>query len=117
MTPDEMRDALASVLAQSGEGYTIADLEAELADGRSQIWIGEQCVMVTTLPREPEGLCLHVWLAAGDMADMLKIEPGIAAWGRAMGCSYASIVGRKGWDRILKAAGFHRVGQELRKSL
>ena len=112
-----MRDALADVLAKSGENYTIADLEDELARGRAQIWIGERCVMVTTMPREPEGLCLHVWLAAGDLADILKIEPGVAAWGRAMGCNYASIIGRKGWDRILKHVGFHRVGQELRKLL
>lgn len=93
------------------------DLRQALCAGRAQIWPGESAAMVTEVVDEPDGRALHVWLAGGDLAGVMALKPGVEAWGRAMGCDYVSIEGRKGWARLLRADGFRLHGDELRKPL
>lgn len=61
--------------------------------------------MVTTfsadLPR-----AIHVWLGGGDLDDLLALMPGAESYGRAMGCEYATIEGRRGWARVLRQHGY-----------
>jgi hypothetical protein len=92
-------------------------LEAQVDAGRAQLWPGERSVMVTSLHDTDEGGCIHVWLAAGDLAELLSMGPGIEAWARAQGCQFASIDGRPGWGRALRRKGFTRVGDELLRRL
>lgn len=89
---------------------------AELSTNRAQLWPGRQSAMVTQLVKQNE-LRLHVWLAGGDLADLLSMTPGVEAWGRQQGCTFATINGRKGWARLLRSAGFFDVDGELRKTL
>lgn len=75
-----------------------------LLEGSAQLWLGERAAMVTEVTAHPRKV--HVWLAGGDLAEILSFIPGIAAWGRMMGCTEATIEGRKGWSRVLKPYGF-----------
>lgn len=96
---------------------TESDLIAGLREGRAQLWPGLRSAMVTQLLSGPDRL-LHVWLAGGDMRDLLALAPGVEAWGRAQGAQYATINGRKGWARALRRTGFEPHGDgELRKAL
>lgn len=104
-------------LAPALEDATELELLNELAYGRAQLWPGETAAMVTQCVVEPQGRALHVWLAGGDLAGIMALKPGVEAWGRAMGCDYVSIEGRKGWTRLLRADGFRLHGDELRKPL
>jgi hypothetical protein len=97
------------------EEDTETDVAVRLLEGTAQLWLGEASAMVTEVIREPR--TLHVWLAGGDLAEVVSFTPGIAAWGRMMGCKSATIDGRKGWLRALKPYGFHRDGELLRKAL
>jgi hypothetical protein len=98
------------------EGDPEDELIAKLRDGRAQLWLGEKSAMVTEVHDEPVGRSLHVWLAGGDLAEIVSLTPGIAAWGRMMGCFEATIEGRTGWARVLKPYGFTG-GMILRKAL
>lgn len=73
--------------------------------------------MVTQCVEESNGRCLHVWLAGGDLRDILKLKPGVEAWGRAQGCSHVTLSGRKGWRRVLAPLGFEPVGEDLVRRL
>ncbi|WP_304171446.1 hypothetical protein [Phenylobacterium aquaticum] len=99
------------------EDGTEAELLADLRGGRAQLWAGERAAMVTQVADETAGRALHVWLAGGDLSDILALKPGVEAWGRAQGCDYVTINGRRGWARILRSDGFTRIGDELRKRL
>lgn len=94
----------------------MAELEASLSSGQALLWVGEHCAIVTTL-HDGEVRELHGWLATGDMDEISQLVPGIAAHARALGCKFATIDGRKGWDRVFSKHGFTRDGDELRKLL
>ena len=116
MNPIEMRDGLAQALERGAEGYSITDLEDDLASGAAMLWAGSECALVTSIHDGPEGRFLHVWLGCGALADLVSLEPGISAFARARGCRFATIGGRRGWARAFRSHGFVPHGGELRKS-
>lgn len=92
-------------------------LLAELLSGRAQLWPGEAACVVTQCLIGPDGGTIHAWLGGGMLSEMLALRPGIEAWGRSMGCTAATIEGRKGWERLYGPFGYERVGDVLRKAL
>jgi hypothetical protein len=93
------------------------DIEHDLAANRLQLWIGEGGVLLTQLVRNDKGRFVHCWLGGGALRSLLDMRAGIEAWGRMMGCDYATINGRQGWDRVFGRFGYARVDGELRKAL
>lgn len=91
------------------------DLLLNLRSGHAQLWPGENAAFVTQCVTDPPRL--HVWLAGGDLRELLSMIPGMAAWGRAQGCEWATVDGRPGWKRILKPYGFVEHEGELWKEL
>ena len=89
---------------------------AELMAGRAQLWPGKRAAFVTQLAIGDEPYIL-VWLAGGDLRELLAMQPGIEAWARAQGAAAAWINGRKGWARALGKTGFEPRDGELRKAL
>jgi hypothetical protein len=112
-----LRDGFVRALARGREGYDIAELERELIAGRAQLWRGERAAMATRLAETDDGRTAHVWLGFGDLAELLRMAPGAEAWARAHGCRFVTISGRAGWIRVLKACGYQRRGEQLRKRL
>lgn len=96
--------------------HTEADILAELLANRAQLWPGKRSAFVTQLFTNEEPAIL-VWLAGGDIRELLEMQPGLEAWARAQGCVAAWINGRKGWARALRKTGFEPRGDELRKGL
>lgn len=117
MDPQVMREGLLKALEEGGEGFTLSDLEEQLSLGNCLLWTGNRSCLVTSLHTNTDTgqRHIHVWLGCGDMPELITLEPGVSAWARARGCSYASIDGRKGWLRIFKKSGFKLVDGELRK--
>jgi hypothetical protein len=111
------REALALALTALAEDAGPADLAGALRTGRARIWIGEGAVLATELAPEPEGPCLHVWLAAGRLAAVLDLRPGLEAWARGAGCTRITLEGRKGWARVLAPFGYRRAGPEIERRL
>jgi hypothetical protein len=94
-----------------------AGLVTDLISGRARLWPGERAALVTQCLNEHEGACLHVWLAGGDLSDILAMRPGIEAWARAQGCVAVTLDGRKGWTRALRGFGYVRHAHELKRML
>ena len=91
------------------------DVVDDISRGLAMLWEGERSAMVTQFTHSPR--TIHVWLGGGDLADLLRLMPGVEAYGRAMGCVWITGEGRKGWQRALKPFGYARDGAELRKAL
>ena len=94
---------------------TEAEVIAELLAGRATLWPGERAAFVTVLHTNPARM--HVWLGGGDGPEMLAMIAGMSAWGRAQGALWATVNGRKGWKRSLRAHGFEPRNGELWKAL
>ena len=80
------------------------DLLNDLLTGHAQLWAGERGAVVTQCVQNPP--TLHLWLAGGDLRDVMSLLPGGLAWARTMGLKQVTVDGRKGWSRVLKAYGF-----------
>lgn len=92
-------------------------LRAEILSGRAQLWPSEDCAIVTQCVMTDGVGSIHAWLGGGRLQGMLALRPGIEAWGRAMGCDFATIDGRKGWERLYRRFGYEPHGGVLRKAL
>lgn len=93
------------LVAALGKDATELDLLAQLSTGHAQLWAGERGAIVTQLVADPEKHA-HVWLAGGDLAELISLMPGMLAWGRAQGCKFVAADGRPGWARVLRPFGF-----------
>ena len=114
---DGDRQALALALEALAADAGPADLARALRTGRARLWMGEGAVLATELAAEPDGPCLHVWLAAGRLSAVLALRPGLEAWARGAGCTRITLDGRKGWARVLAPFGYRRAGHEIERRL
>ncbi len=110
------RPWIEAALQFDGEDTAEAVLD-DLLSGHAQLWPGDHCAIVTQCIRGPEGGTIHAWLAGGILSELLALRTGIEAWGRSMGCCFATIQGRKGWDRLYRPLGYEPVDGVLRKRL
>jgi hypothetical protein len=86
-----------------------------LKSNQVTLWRSDRSAMVMQLLRPPP--TLHIWLAGGEMDDLLSMRGGMEAWARSQGCEFVTINGRRGWARVLGPFGYEPDGEELRKSL
>ena len=96
--------------------HGIEDIERLVESGHAQFWPGRRCAVVTEVVSYPRYRALCLWLAGGDLDDLVALSRCIAAWGRAKGASRLVINGRPGWARALRRHGFtlrHVVAREI----
>lgn len=97
------RRYIESALAFNGGTHTYDDVMEMVAAGQALAWTGPACVAITQVLQYPQKKILHVFLAGGEgigcLAEMEKILPIILDWARAQGCSQATFIGRKGWEK------------------
>jgi hypothetical protein len=103
--------------ALDGGHHTIEEVARDIANQTVQFWPGKACAVVTRVHSFPTGKACQVWLAGGDMAELLALQPGLEAWARLMGCTEALIEGRRGWERAMKPHGYELLAVCLRKTL
>lgn len=109
MHPDlqSYRAQIEAALVYSGHSHTFADVAQMIADGKAQFWGGPTSVIVTEIVLEPQQKVLHFFLAGGSLVELEEMTPIILKWAREKGCTRASLIGRKGWDRtFLKRQGW-----------
>ncbi len=80
-----------------------------LMAGKFQLWVVREgndtlAALVTEIRNYPTGLrTFNVMLLGGVFREKwLHLWPELANWARAQGCTRAELVGRKGWERVLK---------------
>ena len=87
---------------ERADEYRMADVLHYVYTGQWQMWHGEESVAMTRIAHYPEHTACIIILAAGDLEEILDLEPGICAWASRQGCKYVEIYGRTGWKRAFK---------------
>jgi len=64
-----------------------------------QLWTSDNSAVVTQVQIFPRMRVLHIFLAAGDLADLETITPRIQKFAEDMGCQKITLTGRRGWSR------------------
>ena len=105
LTP-ELIEGLEAALRFGGSTHSIADVVQQTLAGDAQLWVEPDAVIVTEVLQMPNARVLNFWLAAGKRAALLPLHRRVLTWGKSIGCDRAVMVGRSGWERILRDDGW-----------
>lgn len=100
------RPWIEAALEYSGGTHSFDDIAQGIASGHMQLWPAPRGCAVTQLVVYPQKDVLHIFLAGGELDQLLDGLQDAAAWGRAQGCKSVTLSGRLGWQRALAAHGF-----------
>lgn len=95
----DYRRYIEDALEYAGQSHTFEDVVAMVASGEAQFWPLPHSAIVTEIVVEPRKKRLNFFLAGGVLAELEAATPLILEWGRERGCTSATLIGRKGWER------------------
>lgn len=102
MTLDEAAPLLAPALERALSTHSLDDVRAMIEGGHARLFTGRKSALVALVEEHPTHDALCLWLAGGDLNELVKeLKPQAEAWGRSLGCKKSTIVGRKGWVKAL----------------
>lgn len=108
---------LQAALDAGGNTHTIEDLFRSISVGRMQFWPAPRGCAVTEIVVYPRRKTLHIFLAGGEMDQIVDMDGSAAEFARANGCDGMSICGRRGWVRVLKDNGWKETMTTLVKEI
>jgi len=91
-----------AALAYSGDTHSLIHVVDAIKDGSAQFFPLENSVIVTEIVDYPKRAVCRIWLAGGEMDELIEAEKSIVEWARSHGCNGMEIIGRKGWERQLR---------------
>lgn len=103
------RPYIKTALEYAGNTHTLDDVAEGVREGRFQYWPSEsgRSAIVTEVLEAPRQRTLHFFLAGGDLQELEQMHERLLEWGRAVGCTRATLAGRPGWARsFLTRAGW-----------
>jgi len=106
MKLDECRAFLEPALEYSGGTHEWEDIAEGVHSTRMQLWANERGAAITEILEYPRKRVLNVFLAGGDMDQILEMLDSAKAWGAQQGCDAIMMSGRKGWLRVLNKHGW-----------
>ncbi len=95
------RPFLQAALDLAGGTHTMADVVQGIADGVFHFWPGEKSAAITRVHEYPRARYLHIFLAGGDLDELLAMVPLFKSWAKHLGCTELTLAGRPGWERVL----------------
>lgn len=96
------RPWLENALARTEGAYEWPDILDGLATGHMQFWPAPHGAMITQVVESPRLKTLHVFLAGGDLDQVLDMIPSLEAFAAFNDCVALTMDGRRGWERVLK---------------
>lgn len=111
------RDAFREMLDESF--YPISWLDGEIAQGRVVLLCQEDSAILISVKVYPSGVKELVGEAATGKREMIisTLIPLAEQFGREIGCAFANISSRQGWDRVMREHGYSRHQTTIRKAL
>lgn len=112
---EHCRPWIEDALAYSGGTHTFEDVERRILESHLQLWPAERGCAVTEIVIYPRKKVLHVFLAGGEMDQIIDMIDSAVAWSKTQGCTSMTIAGRHGWKRVLEKHGYKAVMTVLEK--
>ena len=99
---EKNRKYIADALEYSGGTHSIDDVYLACAVGEAQLHPLEKSCIITEVVDYPRMSVCRIWLAGGDLDELMDAEKSISVWAKSIGCDAMEINGRMGWKRQLK---------------
>ena len=100
------KDWIQSALDEGGNTHDFSDIVDGVISGHMQLWPAPKGCAVTEIVIYPRKKVLHIFLAAGELKQILQMEKDAIKWGKSQGCEAVSLSGRFGWKKVLKDYGW-----------
>ena len=108
---------LADALGPSGS-HSVEDVLEEVEEGSAVFYPVKNGAAVFKLGEYPQKRVLVIWLYGGEMASNIEgVLEAAEFHARELDCTELMIVGRRGWERVLKPHGFVHQGVVLTKDV
>lgn len=108
---------LQGAINRSGNKATLEEVLYELECGHAQLWEAENATVVTQVSDYGDFRCLNVWLAGGNLDEIIGLLDAAEDFARYHGCDRIEVTGRMGWKRALKDHGFEPTSIVLEKRI
>jgi len=99
---DRCRKWIIDALRYAHNSHTYEQVIEIVKRGDAQLWALRDSAIVTEIIDYPQRRTLRFWLAGGNMKTLLEVEPKIRKWSILYRCRAVEIIGRKGWEKVLK---------------
>lgn len=96
------RQWIEAALEYSGGTHDFQDIVDAVLEGRMQFWPAPKGCMVTEIITYPKLKALHIFLAGGELRQLLDMEPSLENWAKYQRCDRITLNGRPGWKRVLE---------------
>ena len=117
MISDKRLADLQGALTKSGNSHDIEDVLSEVLSGHAQFWETEHATVVTQVADHETYRALNIWLAGGDLHEIISLLKDAEVWATDHGCSVIEVTGRRGWKKVLAPYGFVERAVVLSKDL
>ena len=108
---------LADALGFSGS-HSVEDVLEEVKEGSAVFYPVRDGAAVFRLGEYPKKRVLLIWLYGGEMASNIEgVLEAAEFHAEELECTELMIVGRRGWERVLKPHGFVHQGVVLTKGI
>ena len=95
-------DYIVAALEYAGHSHTLQDVWQAIQNKQAAFFPLEKSAIVVEIVDYPQRATCRIWLAGGDMEELIQAEKNICIWARERGCDSMEIIGRKGWERQLR---------------
>jgi Zn-finger nucleic acid-binding protein len=89
-----------AALDHGGNCFTLDDVLETIQKGQAQFWPGKKCALVTEIKQYPRKRLCNVWLAGGDLDELIEMSVHVKAFAKNSGCDAIALQGRPGWQKI-----------------
>ena len=97
--------------------HTFEDIVEGVTQGRYFFWPGDASCMITEIIYYPRRKGVHVFLAGGDLEELIEMQKSLSKWAKEMGADHLTLTGRKGWERALRDEGWKHPHTTLTKEI
>ena len=106
MNPIERcRPWIEAALEYSGGTHEYEDIVKGIQEGRMQLWPAARGCIVTEIVVYPRVKAINIFLAGGELDQILDMDEDVKAWAKDQGCTQAHMSGRLGWKKPLAPLG------------
>lgn len=109
----ELQRRLMRALDVAGKTHGPEDVAAAVKEGRMQAWTRGDSLVVTEVRQYPKATALNVFLAVGNLEEVLSLIPEMVEFGKQHGCTKMRMQGRRGWARVLPRLGWKEEKQVI----
>ena len=110
MTPfDRCAPWLQAAIDKGWNTHNLTDVRNMVEGGTAQLWPAERGAMVTEIVNFPQRRVMNVFLAGGELDQILAMEADAIGWSKHWGANGVMLNGRKGWERVLAARGWRHL--------